>query len=230
MQENQPQQRQQAPVQTPPVADPTATPVPAAPAVPVPVKSNNILVAILGILVVLLLGATAYLYYANQQLAQVITNYQRQTPSPSPASTPDPTANWKTYRSEKYNFSFKYPSEWQEYLRPVTPGAQYVDVISYKPTPISEFTVVYFPDITNLEGWVQATKDSGLINTAISGQKNINGNTFTEVVGLSSNGEDKTYFIKATSKGYLKIWMEPYDQKTQGQTFDQILSTFQFTK
>lgn len=35
-----------------------------------------------------------------------------QLPSPFPTSTPDPTADWKTYTSSKYNYSFKYPAGW----------------------------------------------------------------------------------------------------------------------
>lgn len=38
------------------------------------------------------------------------------TPTPlsseAPAKEEDPTANWKTYRNEKYEISFKYPTEW----------------------------------------------------------------------------------------------------------------------
>jgi hypothetical protein len=30
----------------------------------------------------------------------------------APTPTPDPTANWKTYRNEKYGFEFRYPNDW----------------------------------------------------------------------------------------------------------------------
>jgi hypothetical protein len=32
-----------------------------------------------------------------------------------PTAIPDPTADWKTYRNEKYKFSFKYPINWSIY-------------------------------------------------------------------------------------------------------------------
>ena len=36
----------------------------------------------------------------------------------NPTSTPDPTANWKTYTNTKYNYSFKYPGDWKLDLQP----------------------------------------------------------------------------------------------------------------
>jgi hypothetical protein len=33
--------------------------------------------------------------------------------SPCPTPTPDPTADWKTYTNNQYNFSFKYPGDWE---------------------------------------------------------------------------------------------------------------------
>lgn len=66
-----------------------------------------------------LLASTAFLYYQNIQLKNMLINYQTQpTSSPTPVSTTDPTANWKTYTDAKYNFSFKYPQSLE--ITPVT--------------------------------------------------------------------------------------------------------------
>lgn len=60
---------------------------------------------LVGILLIGLLGAGGYYFYQ--------TNYSQNTPiiqsSPQP-QVKDETANWKTYKDEKYGFSFKYPS------------------------------------------------------------------------------------------------------------------------
>lgn len=76
---------------------------------------------LLGIIIFLFLGLTAYgAYWYGQSL--LITKSAPSTsatekPSPfgnisNPTSTSDETANWKTYSSSKYNLSFKYPSLW----------------------------------------------------------------------------------------------------------------------
>ncbi len=92
-------------------------------------KNNNLSIIVFAILTLLLLGSTAFLYYQNQQLKNMLASYQTQpSVSPTPIATSelvvspeltfeqdktlDPTANWKTYTNT--DFVFKYPSEWKE--------------------------------------------------------------------------------------------------------------------
>lgn len=55
--------------------------------------------------------------YVNSGQNQVpsTTTPQANNPAPTtnPSSTPDQTANWKTYIDDIYKFSFKYPSDWK---------------------------------------------------------------------------------------------------------------------
>lgn len=64
--------------------------------------------------VILALGAIGFLYYQNQQLKTMLAKYQ--TPAPqataSPISTPNPTANWKTYTNTVRGYSIQYPGDW----------------------------------------------------------------------------------------------------------------------
>lgn len=93
-----------------PIQEPIITPVPVLP----PTKNNNFPVVVFAVLTLLLLVSTAFLYYQNQQLKNMVANYQTQTivsPTPTSSATAseaaDPTANWKTYVGNDY--TFKYP-------------------------------------------------------------------------------------------------------------------------
>lgn len=60
------------------------------------------------ILVLIALAVVGYFGYKNywpKSQTPVIT-------SPLPTVTADPTVNWKAYTNNKYQFEFKYPSDW----------------------------------------------------------------------------------------------------------------------
>lgn len=109
-----PQPTPKQPVQEPPsVLKPTE-----------PSKSNRFLVLTLSLLTLILLASTGYLAYQNMQLKKQIA---QPSASPSPTSTPDPTANWKTYTNHEYGYSVEYPSDWKvsEAKPPNTPDWPY---------------------------------------------------------------------------------------------------------
>lgn len=81
---------------------------------PIPVKSNNVLIPILAILILILLGVSGYLGYNYFTLKNQLNT---ETPPAvlrkiEPSPTPDPTVSWKTYTDEIQGFSFKYPDTW----------------------------------------------------------------------------------------------------------------------
>lgn len=65
-----------------------------------------VLLVILGLLVAGVLVYAGIAIGKKQNPPEVIP----QVVEPSP--TPDPTANWKTYRNDKYGFEFKYPEDY----------------------------------------------------------------------------------------------------------------------
>src|SRR3989344_3439634 len=74
-------------------------------------KPKSKLFLLLAISAVGLLSAGVGYYAALQQknIAYVLPSA-----APQVVSTPDQTANWKTYTNKEVDFSFKYPSSWKE--------------------------------------------------------------------------------------------------------------------
>lgn len=62
------------------------------------------------IAILIALGVGGYLVYTNYSNNR--TKVTEQTAQPSPVSTTDEIANWKTYTNAVYNFSFVYPQDW----------------------------------------------------------------------------------------------------------------------
>ncbi len=78
-------------------------------------KGQGLIIGILvGLLVAGGLFGAYYLGIRNnkpQTQNPVVTSTTQQTVQPSPSSTPDPTANWKTYTNNKIGFVIKYPAD-----------------------------------------------------------------------------------------------------------------------
>src|SRR3989344_572885 len=61
------------------------------------------------------IGATAAyfkLYQKPTPLPQSSPDALSEIQSPQPTTTPNDTANWKTYTNNKYKYSLKYPTNW----------------------------------------------------------------------------------------------------------------------
>ena len=75
-------------------------------------KTNNFLVTLLSILLLLTCIIAGFFAYQTQQLVKELTVYKLQPEeTPIATTTPDPIADWKTYIDS--NFTFKYPNSWK---------------------------------------------------------------------------------------------------------------------
>ena len=85
---------------------PQAPPVPPAPPTP-QIKSS--LLVIMSVLLIIAVAIAGLFYFQIQKLSKELSKYQTQ-PSPTPTTTSDPTANWKTYTDKEFEYSLKYPT------------------------------------------------------------------------------------------------------------------------
>lgn len=75
-------------------------------------KSNNFLVVLLSVLLLLSVSIAGFFAYQTQTLVKELTSLKS---SPTPVSSTEPTldstTDWKTYTNAKYGFSFEYPKD-----------------------------------------------------------------------------------------------------------------------
>lgn len=232
------------------------------PAVPTPPppKKNNLVIILLTVLLLVSISASIFLFFRVQgltkQLAQVQVLVQT-TPIPSPAeaSAQAGTANWKTYRSVKYNYEFKHPIdlEFNVDLRGFTQQE-----IDNKPSSVTKELIVSEnkdyaivvsshnnPEQLQLIEWMQYLQANGVDYwNSYYGRPEIN----TSVAGVPAFGfwEDKqsngrkpgvcgqacpiyAIFFTNRNKAYTieLAFFKEYDPKIY-ELFNQILLTFKF--
>lgn len=105
MQENQP--LSPLPEAEPKVVDTPKTITPETPVVPV--KNNKVILKIVAALALVLLGTGGVLAYQKFSTPKPVA-----VSSPTPTANPDPTADWETYADTNAEFSFRYPTNWQQ--------------------------------------------------------------------------------------------------------------------
>jgi hypothetical protein len=67
-----------------------------------------------GILFIALIITAFFAGMKYQAMTDFIKIQQSNLITAPPSPTPDPTANWKVYRDEKYGFEINYPKDWKK--------------------------------------------------------------------------------------------------------------------
>ncbi len=201
----------------PPQPVPGTTP----PVMPAPRSRNGLVIGLVVLAVAIIAG---YFVLAQNQSWWPFSSEVALSPTP----TPDSTAGWKTYSGAV--FSIKYPGNLNYRVRDFDQALGFTteapkngdDVTSY---PIS-FTIAENKNLTP-EQWVlqhnAGIKSSEQMNLTIDGSAAIQSPI---VVGIGIRGIET--FIFGNGKVVIASWLEQ-NGISRG-IYDQILSTFRFTK
>jgi len=182
-----------------------------------PTKPGKKIVLIVAVVLLLLAAGSAAAYFL------VFKNQATPSPSPTPAveSTPDPTADWKTYSNSEYSYSIQYPDTWA--TRNVAAGAGESEAL-----PNSRQIEIYekdYPKDYKFEGiTIQVLENPSLP------QKTITLNGLTMYVFDTQEGE--IYYVKIPTKNsYLEFTgAGGYTaDENKNNIIKQIFSTFKFT-
>lgn len=78
-------------------------------------KQSNFLVVLLSVLLLLSVSIAGFFAYQTQKLVAElrIKNEELTIKVPTPTTTPDPTADWKTYLNSGALYQVKYPNTWR---------------------------------------------------------------------------------------------------------------------
>lgn len=191
-------------------------------------------ILLMSVLIVLLLGTSAFLYYQNTNLQKQINALQV---SPLASSTPNPTTNWKTYTNSKAGYEIKYPAGWF-----ITN-----DAISNVQSPLPEKGTVVI-NFYSVDG--STTNLDKLLDSILKDFKSMGGDpAFTSYESKTSTTVAEYPALKVSGKGYggnylsyliansntktnahISITFQEGDLENFQSTIDQILSTFKFLK
>lgn len=196
------------PAPSPSESDPTVVPNVA----PVPKKSPILLFIVLVLLSIVSVLAI-YLFLQVRTLTLEKTSpAPTPTPLPIPIASADPTASWKTYTNEEYNFSFKYPQSFN-YL-----------------TEDEDFTDGDFKGVVIVQNFPRSKtpnySENATFQMLIYVKRDI-GDTANQE-SLASHGGNGAY-INKVKNGYVYRINFTLNKTDNVNLPDQILSTLQFT-
>lgn len=219
--------------------------------IPVPAKLNNSLIILFSILLLVLLGATGFLYYQNQQLKTMLSGYQANS-SITPTSAPDPFINWQTVNNAGYKYSIKYPPNFKAIATGMMPDLNNANeiVISQDPNKTG-FPVMYieateklgtvYKDLT-LQEIAKEDFDANVANknVLINITKTLESTTFADVPAYTFQMESQGFSGKwqgfLTYSGVNNVL--EFDKSgfhytivyAENSDFNAIISTFKFTQ
>lgn len=197
--------------------------------VEVPRKSPWIIILLLFLVASLTLSG--YFYWQNTLLCS--TEPMTLSPSPTPTASADPTDNWKTYTNSVHNISFKYPVDWELKIEDDQAALNAsLKLVKDQAT----IHMVFGVDGIGGQGRDYEGTPINLDGNEVFRYKFHNSYDNSETVGITDSLKESLGVLMINKKTYILSLNYPIKYVSSGesanlnQTFDQILSTFQFIK
>ncbi len=193
-------------------------------------KGQILIWVIVGALIIALAGGAYYFGY-DHGWEKSISSQTSQTPqpTPSPSSTVDETANWKTY-SGRY-FSFKYPTTWSTAISTTDQSdiggySQVLEITNSRISPNAVFEVTY-RNYSYAEN-VQQHADWKAEKLTVGGKEATRFQTDGSGETLPKGYSVITVVIKGSDNTSYSIIFNGDRKDITDSLIDQILSTFKF--
>lgn len=202
---------------------------------------------ILAILIPSALFAYSKLKPAEYKSVSLATPTPISSPKPS-AKAADPTADWKTYISNEYNFSLKYPPTIQEtdlqdredqvgsanLIGGASFGLIYNDNV-FRPQASEIHVEVFDAEGLDLDEWLSqhsSTQPFGAENKEFAGFKETENKSLSGITGVEFSGDVMGFQdinIAVKKDDYVYVFGNVKVADDLSQQFNQMLSTFKFT-
>ena len=186
-------------------------------------KKGIVPIVIILIIVGALIAAGGVWYWQSQKVKPVES--QKVEPVEN-QKVKDETANWKTYRNEKYGFEVKYPEKWLLQVRDNPPQPPDCIQRTYlrKDITSANIDILIFanPSKIPIKEWLSQQGDEGPFENA----------SLNTIFALKSNKSDSSsYFLYLANGNYVyMIDIVKSSDKAIVDIQNRILSTFKFTR
>jgi hypothetical protein len=203
-----------------------------------PNKKSNLIPAIsVGVFVLFCLAVVGFLYNQNQQLKKMLASYQTQ-PSSTPVATTNPTANWNVYTNTKFNYSIKYPDTYTISTNSAEAVTVFLTPKNYDSLTVSQkysAPIIYITEtslVSSPSAWVSSIKAPGYSNVRSQTPVSVGGKqgiqyTYNNTQAGENQDQVETA-VQLDNKSILLINLNSTANKSDLDTYNQILSTFQF--
>ncbi|MDO8639116.1 MAG: hypothetical protein Q7R43_06075 [Candidatus Daviesbacteria bacterium] len=191
-------------------------------------------------IVVVALAVGGYLLYQNQVKPVPIVAPQ---PIAQTSTSPDETANWKTYTNTKYGYSIKYPNDWHIIL-PGKDGDKSINIQNYSESEITQQeqqSMSLNPD--KLSVTIGVYDEKAIHSISLDNWLKTNGHYVSTIYGSPTSTEyievsglkilkllyqnSLQFYILSNGKNVFYVYYTPNNTSLIN-TFNQILSTFRF--